>query len=757
MGRKLWAGFILLGVAPGFVRALGSEIPTTYDGHRVVRVHPQDELALAQVHALTDDIWSHHEDHAPLDIRVNPAQFALLAQSGIEYEVLIGDVQALISGHGPAIAGLADPFDGYLPLADVFTFMDQLAAQRPDLVQPILLGRTIEGRDIRALRICSSPADRPSVLYHGCQHAREWVTVPVMLYAAQQLISRYDSDFRVRALVDRAAWYIVPVANPDGYEYSWTTQRLWRKNRRPFGGAFGVDLNRNWAYGWGGSGSSSSPNSETYRGPSAFSEAETQALRNLLYENPNFVAHIDLHSYSQLVMYPWGNVATPTDDGEAYHGLARRMTRAIHAVHHSAYGFGQIYTTLYPASGTACDWVYAENGALAFAYEVRDTGSFGFLLPADQIRPTCEEIWPSMLELTEYASDDVRLIADWPPRVAPQTPTSVTFRVQAARKQPTGDIHVFARTLPSEPFVEVEASSDWVGNWSAALPATACGRTIEFYLQVGTVGGGSAFVPAGAPFVGFKIPVVSATQDFHDDFESQRGWVPQPAGTGVWMRVEPLGTSYLGAPAAPSEDNPFGSGSFCLVTGQGPLTDPSLYDVDVSSPAVVVSPPVPVSGPTAELSYWRWVTTRDSGGLNAGELEMAVSTDQQSWVVLERVGHLGQWERATFNLGDYIPLAGGVFYLRATATEWRSAITEAALDDVRVVSLSCTLANLPGDVNCDGAVNNFDIDPFVLLLVDPPAYHAAHPGCDPQRADVNGDGVVNNFDIDPFVALITGG
>lgn len=727
-----------------------------YDDNRVVRVYPADDHELQLVRALTDDVWSHHEDHAPLDIRVTPSQLDALKLSGIPFTTLIDNLQALIDAEtaSPAIAG-GSPWDGFMTLTEVNAFMDQLAQQRPDLVQISVIGRTAGGRDIRAMRICGTQADRPAVLYHGCQHAREWITVPIVLYAAQHLVQGYDADFRVRALVDRAAWYLVPVANPDGYAYTWSTDRLWRKNRRVIAGGAGVDLNRNWAYGWGGPGSSGSVGDDTYRGPSAFSEAETQALRNLMLANPFFVAHIDLHSYSQLVMYPWGTSATPIPNAAEFDSLSRRLVDTIRGVHATPFGFGSTYTTLYPSSGTACDWTYSQGGMLPFSIEVRDTGATGFVLPPAQILPSCEEVWPALEELTEYATEDVRAaFNNKPERIAPGVPLTLSFRVNPARKTPTGLVSVYGRASQLAAFQTLDAQLDLDGNWNVTLPAGQCGQAVEFYLEVSTTDGGIAQLPAGAPFMGYRIPVESESPLFADNFEFDAGWTIGAPLNGGWQRGEPVGTTYLSAPAAPAEDNPFGVGTKCLYTGTSTSSDPTAADVD--TPVVVISPHLPMSGDDVELSYWRWFVTRDSGGLTAGELEFAVSADQQNWVTLERVGHTAQWERAKFRLSQYLPIAPSGFYLRVTATEWRTAVTEAALDDVLVTAISCAPQILTGDLNCDGSVNNFDIDAFVLRLVDESAYRTAYPMCNEMNGDANHDGIVNNFDIDAFVHLILG-
>src|SRR5439155_9721728 len=142
-----------------------------------------------------------------------------------------------------------------------------LAGLTPDGMTGQGVGASLDGRTIWALRI-GTPGATP-MLIDGTQHAREWISAMVTTCVADRLVRDYDRDPAIRAFVDHTRLWIVPVANPDGYQYSWSTDRYWRKNRRD---RFGVDLNRNFSVGFGGSGSSSSRLSPVYRGPYAFSE-----------------------------------------------------------------------------------------------------------------------------------------------------------------------------------------------------------------------------------------------------------------------------------------------------------------------------------------------------------------------------------------------------------------------------------------------------------------------------------------------------
>lgn len=215
----------------------------------------------------------------------------------------------------------------------------------------------------------------------------------------EELLS--SKDPKVQDLVKKIEFAVAPCVNPDGYKFTWSTDRLWRKNRRPDGLCHGVDMNRNWGEHWGECGASTSPCSDTYRGPSSMSEPEVQAVANyvtdVIGQDRRIVAAIDFHAYGELILRPYGwalpRQATPETDAETK-ALAERMKSAIQSVH------GRSYTSehaaeLYCASGGADDWFFAVATKRAVAgglcIELRDTGRYGFLLPEYEIEPTGEE------------------------------------------------------------------------------------------------------------------------------------------------------------------------------------------------------------------------------------------------------------------------------------------------------------------------------------------------------------------------------
>lgn len=301
----------------------------------------------------------------------------------------------------------SDPNAGaYHTYAEVQQVLQTLSSTHSQLAKLSSIGQSIEGRHIWALKISDNVnSDEPEAMVAllGGHHAREWIAVDVPLMIAKHLLENYAGNPQIKDLVDNAEIWVVPMVNPDGHQYSVTNDRLWRKNRRNNGnGFFGVDLNRNYSYQWGGPGSSGDTFSETYRGPSAFSEPETRAVRDFLSQQAPR-AMISYHNFSQLILYPWGHTNNPAPDKALLSQIAATMAGEIRNVHGVSYTPQQA-SDLYLASGDTGDWLYSAFGSISFTIELRPRSSFpGFELPESQIQPTFEENLPAALHLIEWS------------------------------------------------------------------------------------------------------------------------------------------------------------------------------------------------------------------------------------------------------------------------------------------------------------------------------------------------------------------
>jgi len=220
----------------------------------------------------------------------------------------------------------------------------------------------------------------------------------VVLWIAENLLTLYATDPQVKLFLDNVEFHVIPIVNVDGYTFSWTSTRLWRKNRRPnAGGSFGVDTNRNFEGPfWCEFGASKTPSSETFCGAAPFSEPETQAVSTYIKSNGPFLGFIDYHSFSQLVMRPFGYQQTPAPPTEAAlkvvgDGYSATIRNSSGKIYVSQSGW-QLYLT----TGGVRDWNYNAAGTTwPYTVELRpdENAQNGFILPPAEIRPTGSENW----------------------------------------------------------------------------------------------------------------------------------------------------------------------------------------------------------------------------------------------------------------------------------------------------------------------------------------------------------------------------
>jgi len=299
----------------------------------------------------------------------------------------------------------------YHSYAEVEAELFSLEETYPEICQIHNLGQSVEGRNLYALQITDNPGlaeNEPGVLFLGCHHAREWISVEVPLLLAQHLVKNYSLDPDIKNLVNQSEIWIVPLVNPDGLEFSIYYYRYWRKNRRNLGnGLFGVDLNRNYSFQWGldNVGSSPDPSSAIYRGPAPFSEPETQAIRNFMDSHPTIKALVTYHSFGQVILYPWGYTEEPPPQEELLSSLAWSMSKKIAEVYGNEYDFGQAGLSLYLTNGDTTDWALGVYGIPAFTIELPPIDRLygGFFNAEEDIQKVFNENLPSALFLINWA------------------------------------------------------------------------------------------------------------------------------------------------------------------------------------------------------------------------------------------------------------------------------------------------------------------------------------------------------------------
>lgn len=306
--------------------------------------------------------------------------------------------------------------EAYHDYDETVSELRSIAALRPDFVKMFSIGKTLEGRDIWALQFNHGfDGKKPGAVFIGTHHAREHLSTEIPLRLARHLVENADTP-EIKALLAERDVTIIPMLNGDGVEYDIAPGRsrprgyeMWRKNRRKNAdGSRGVDLNRNYAVGFGGSGSSGNPSSETYRGPGAFSEPETQAIKAFIESKTNVKVLLSYHTFSELILYPWGHQYDPVPsetDRKIFETMARKMAQWTGYTPQQA-------SDLYIASGDTTDWAYKERGIYAFTFELtpKSQSEGGFYPGPRVIRPTFEKNLQSALYMIGLADDPGKVL-----------------------------------------------------------------------------------------------------------------------------------------------------------------------------------------------------------------------------------------------------------------------------------------------------------------------------------------------------------
>lgn len=245
---------------------------------------------------------------------INAAE-ELLKAYNLTYRPMIKNLQRAIDEENPTEEEIVEfqnrdgrpiTWHAYHRLNDIHRYLDYLALNNPDLCSTEVIGQSTQGRALKIIKISNGNSNNKAIWIDGGIHAREWISPATATYIINELVEDWDD---LPEYIQNIDWYILPVTNPDGYEYSHESDRLWRKSRskNTFPLCKGVDLNRNYGYKWGGKGVSKQPCSEIYGGTSAFSEPETGAIKTFLTPKASKIGGtISFHSYGEYILYPWG-------------------------------------------------------------------------------------------------------------------------------------------------------------------------------------------------------------------------------------------------------------------------------------------------------------------------------------------------------------------------------------------------------------------------------------------------------------------
>lgn len=380
------------------------------------------------------DIWSHNSNVIVGENQVlcSPQQYKDLlsifkneiSQGSVTVEVLDENIQRAIDEEREASDNAKkesalkahqndeDFFKAFQRYPDIVTFVRKLHADFPQNTELFILSnRTIENREIIGIRVFSDGGYNPGkkgLFMNAMQHAREWISTPTLLYLTWSLLHKYKrGDPSIVPLMNVVNLHVVPVVNPDGYEFSFNS-RMWRKNRRPnndAGRSFGVDLNRNFVVAWGGPGSSRQPNSDTYCGTRALSEAESTGIDKYLKANPAIKVGIDYHSFATTLLRNWDYTINPSPEEAVLLGMSNRWKLAMDTVGRIRWLI-QRGAQMYVHSGGLMDHFLAglDGGRKILGFTVELRGS-NFVVNPSLIIPSGQENEAGVITVLEHIRD----------------------------------------------------------------------------------------------------------------------------------------------------------------------------------------------------------------------------------------------------------------------------------------------------------------------------------------------------------------
>jgi len=380
-----------------------------YSGYKVLRVEVRNEEEADKLKSLEEeglfDFWTEVRNGKHVDVMASPQNIGSLETwietNGLASSIMIQDVAPLMElekiNVGPKDGvklGHSMDWTSYHPLEDIYGWFDYLETTY-DFIETESIGQSYEGQEMVVLKVCRGGCgNKPAMWIDSGIHAREWISPATGTWMLHELV---ENDAAHPEFTEKLDWYFLPSHNPDGYRVSQTSDRMWRKTTTKYEGdsCQGTDANRNWDFHWSETGASGDSCSQTYYGPEPFSEVEARNVRDFVdARKDNIKFYQTLHSYSQLILMPWGYTYENAPGYEAMLSLGERGNDALYAVHGKFYEVGCIPCVLYTAAGTSLDWALGVAGIpYVYSIELRDTGSYGFLLPPEQIIPTAEEAW----------------------------------------------------------------------------------------------------------------------------------------------------------------------------------------------------------------------------------------------------------------------------------------------------------------------------------------------------------------------------
>uniref|UniRef100_A0A182MWB1 Peptidase M14 domain-containing protein n=1 Tax=Anopheles culicifacies TaxID=139723 RepID=A0A182MWB1_9DIPT len=394
-----------------------------YDNYKLYTLYVEDDEQAEELHDWYADgrldFWSYGTLNESVTVMINPEMQTIfetmLDEVQLESELVEENVQSLLDHeqeqrklhvlskrrrqqkvpqkptNTESVDEDAIDFEHFWTLDEIYRYMERMEKTFPNLVRVMTIGQTYENRSILAISISRDGRinqTRPVVLVDAGIHAREWASHMSAMYLIHQLVENAEKN---EDLLYYADWIIVPVANPDGYVYSYETDRLWRKNR--YGDNVlcpGTDINRNFPFRWSYTSHSCT---DGFAGKTPGSENETQALMLLMAQfSRSIKMYLSLHSCGDYILYPYGYAYQPTSNSEDLYALGLKAAEAVQKAGGPEYLVGQASGLLYLATGSD-DFIYGAYG-VEYAYTLElSCGSrgFGFIIETNQIETIAAE------------------------------------------------------------------------------------------------------------------------------------------------------------------------------------------------------------------------------------------------------------------------------------------------------------------------------------------------------------------------------
>ncbi|MGX1303023.1 carboxypeptidase T [Streptomyces albogriseolus] len=432
-GRRPAALAALLALALAAPVSLTAAAPAGADGARPA-APSADDIRQYEIHQHTTPVTRtaiqragvtvDEADEETVVVSGRADQIRELRRQGYEITPLGTAPDRSTAADGPRLFDFPSADSRYHNYAEMNAEIDQRIAAYPSIMSKRVIGKSYQGRDIVAVKVSDNVgADEaePEVLFTHHQHAREHLTVEMALYLLRELGAGYGGDARITKMVQEREIWIVPDLNPDGGEYDIATgsYRSWRKNRQPNSGSsyVGTDLNRNWDYRWGCcGGSSGSTSSETYRGSAPESAPEVKVVADFVRSRvvggvQQIKAGIDFHTYSELVLWPFGYTYSDTttgmtaDDHAAFKAVGQKMA--------ASNGYtAQQSSDLYITDGSIDDYLWGAHKIFGYTFEMypRSASGGGFYPPDEVIERETSRNRDAVLQLLENADCMYRVI-----------------------------------------------------------------------------------------------------------------------------------------------------------------------------------------------------------------------------------------------------------------------------------------------------------------------------------------------------------